>query len=94
MDPYIDFGSGLGDKTSLSNRQSVPMSKKVFGININVGPSKMIFGKLPSLPSKTSHPKAMGAKRIIGEKIRQAERKFNESQKTCENNHDLCKKDN
>lgn len=90
MDPYIDFGNGLGDKTSLSNRQSVPMSKKVFGININVGPSTMIFGKLPS---KTSHPKAMGANRIIGEKIRQAERKFNESQKTCENNHDLCKKD-
>ena len=49
----------------------------------------MIFGELPS---KTSYPKAMQANGIIGEKIRQAERKFNESQKTCENNYDLCKK--
>mgnify|MGYP001674046843 FL=1 len=50
----------------------------------------MIFGELPS---KTSQPEAMGANRTIGEKIRQAERKFNESQKTCENNYDFCKKD-
>lgn len=35
----------------------------------------------------------MGANGIIGEKIRQAERKFNESQKICESNYDLCKKD-
>ena len=49
----------------------------------------MIFGELPS---KTSYPKAMGANRIIGEKIRKAETKFNESQKICESNYELCKK--
>ena len=63
---------------------------RVFGIHANIDHSKMIFGRLPS---KTSYPKAMGANGIIGEKIRQAERKFNESQKTCENNYDLYKKD-
>lgn len=75
-------GNGLGDKTSLSNRQSVPMSKKIFGININVGPSKMIFGKLPL---KTTQPKAMGVNSILGEKIKQAKNKFDKSQKICEN---------
>ena len=38
----------------------------------------MIFGELPS---KTSQPEAMGANRTIGEKIRQAERKFIKSRK-------------
>lgn len=83
VDPYIDFGNGLGDITSLEDRKSVPMSKKVFGININVGPSKMIFGKLPS---KTSHPKTMGANRITNN----AERSFNASQDFCENNKEAC----
>lgn len=87
VDPYIDFGNGLRDKTSLSNQQSVPMSKKVFGININVGPSKMIFGKLPS---KTTQPKAMGVNSILGEKIRQAKNKFDKSQKICENDYIRC----
>lgn len=79
VDPYIDFGSGLGDRTSLENRRSVPMSKKVFGIDIHVGPSEILFGELPSV--------------MIGEKIRNAETKFKESQKICESNYDLCKKD-
>lgn len=79
VDPYIDFGNGLGDRTSLENRSSVPMSKKVFGIDIHVGPSKILFGELPSV--------------MIGEKIRNAERKFKDSQKICESNYDLCKKD-
>ncbi|MBN6743460.1 hypothetical protein JKG47_23995, partial [Acidithiobacillus sp. MC6.1] len=66
VDPYIDFGNGLGGRTGSEDRKSVPISKKVFGIDINIGPAKMIFGELSS---KTSHPKAMAANRIIGEDV-------------------------
>lgn len=37
--PYIDFGSGKGDITTLENRRSVPI-KSVF-------PSEVLFGELP-----------------------------------------------
>jgi hypothetical protein len=39
VDPYIDFGSGKGDITTLENRRSVPI-KSVF-------PSEVLFGELP-----------------------------------------------
>lgn len=42
VDPYIDFGSGLGDRTSLDNRRGVPATIK----GINIGVSGTYMGKL------------------------------------------------
>ena len=53
VDPYIDFGSGKGDRTSLINRTSVPTSKKIFGIEIPAGPSGILFGELPPVIGMT-----------------------------------------
>ena len=39
VDPYIDFGSGKGDKTSLNDRRNVPIA--------DVFPTEVIFGELP-----------------------------------------------
>ena len=39
VDPYIDFGSGKVDKTSLSDRRNVPIA--------DVFPTEATFGELP-----------------------------------------------
>ncbi|UNU73956.1 hypothetical protein LU293_03405 [Moraxella nasovis] len=43
VDPYIDFGSGKGDITSLESRRNVPIRQ------IGSMPSKVIFGELPPI---------------------------------------------
>ena len=42
VDPYIDFGNGLGDRTSLGNRRRVPVVIK----GVDIGGSGAYMGKL------------------------------------------------
>ncbi|SIS10664.1 hypothetical protein SAMN02745664_1443, partial [Moraxella cuniculi DSM 21768] len=79
VDPYIDFGNGLGDETGLGNRRSVPAI-----LHLNSG---KIFGKLP-MP--TNNPKTLRANRVINQKIKIAHDAFDEAEKLCEANKDNC----
>ena len=49
VNPYIDFGSGKGDKTDLEDRRSVkvPLTITVLGITIPLDSAQRFFEKLP-----------------------------------------------